>query len=332
MRVTVVIPCYNAQRYLGQTIRSVLQQTCPPDELLVVDDGSTDDSLAVARSFGSSVRILREDHGGAARARNIGGNASTGEAIMFLDADDVLGPTVLEALTRSLERNSSGVAVGPWCRMEREGGRWVQKPPTCRSRRRGEDPLAAWLTGWYHNPCSVLWSRRALDLAGWWDEQVTVNDDGDLMMRSLALGVPLTICGDGMSFYRRVAADEGSLSARRFKRDGVRSQLYVLKKIGRLLAEREDLSRYRLPLGIALQNVADHCGNNFPDLRREIDDLIVQYGASALRIWLARRKNGIGAALRRMARIAHPPGRALKRTTPQVPTVEIRYGEDADAG
>jgi glycosyltransferase involved in cell wall biosynthesis len=87
-RVTVMIGVYNGARYLGEAIESVLAQTRPVHELIVVDDGSTDDSGAIAESYGLPVRCIRQDRGGMAASRNRAVRAATGSFFAFLDADD----------------------------------------------------------------------------------------------------------------------------------------------------------------------------------------------------------------------------------------------------
>jgi len=86
--VSVVIPVFNAEKYLAQAIRSALEQTLPPHEVIVVDDGSTDSSREIASSFGSAVLCLNQEHRGASAARNHAIAHSTGDWIAFLDADD----------------------------------------------------------------------------------------------------------------------------------------------------------------------------------------------------------------------------------------------------
>ena len=97
--VTVVIPCYNQGRYVGDAIASVKRQTYTRLEIIVVDDGSTDECAQIAES--ADVRVLRQANAGLAAARNAGLNAARGEFIVFLDADDELLPDAVE----------SGVAV-----------------------------------------------------------------------------------------------------------------------------------------------------------------------------------------------------------------------------
>lgn len=100
--VSVVIPCFNGAIYLREAIDSVLRQTVPPLEVLVVDDGSTDDSAAIAESYGLPVRVIRQQNQGACMARNRGHDEAVGEWVAFLDADDVWETTMTESQLRAV--------------------------------------------------------------------------------------------------------------------------------------------------------------------------------------------------------------------------------------
>ena len=94
--ISVVIPCYNAAAFLRATIESILGQTQPVLEVIVVDDGSTDDSARIAESFGPPVRVIRQPNQGESAARNRGIEAAGGDWVAFLDADDLWLPTKVE--------------------------------------------------------------------------------------------------------------------------------------------------------------------------------------------------------------------------------------------
>lgn len=94
--VTVGIVCFNGERYLGEAIESAVGQTYAPIEILVVDDGSTDRSHEIAVSFGSPVRVLRQEHAGVAAARNQVLAEYRGDLLTFLDADDRFLPHTIE--------------------------------------------------------------------------------------------------------------------------------------------------------------------------------------------------------------------------------------------
>ncbi len=100
--VSVVIPAYNYERYVGETVRSALGQTHPEIEVLVVDDGSTDGTGEVVRGFGDRVRYLPKENGGLGSARNYGIERARGEFLVFLDADDLLEPEAVEAMLGAL--------------------------------------------------------------------------------------------------------------------------------------------------------------------------------------------------------------------------------------
>jgi glycosyltransferase involved in cell wall biosynthesis len=107
--VTVVVPCHDAAPFIADTIRSVLGQTRPVDEILVVDDGSSDGSAGIAESFGEPVRVVRQPNRGECAARNRGVQEARGDIIAFLDADDLWHP---EKIERQLARFDAQPEVG----------------------------------------------------------------------------------------------------------------------------------------------------------------------------------------------------------------------------
>jgi glycosyltransferase involved in cell wall biosynthesis len=109
--VSVVIPCYNAAPFLRETLESVLRQTRPAFEVLVIDDGSTDESVAIANAFPHPVRVVSQQNGGECAARNRGLEEAAGEWVAFLDADDVWEPTKLDQQVQVLSERPSLVCV-----------------------------------------------------------------------------------------------------------------------------------------------------------------------------------------------------------------------------
>ena len=136
--VSVIIPVYNGERYLAEAIGSVLTQTIQPREIIVVDDGSTDGSTAVAERFSGQVQLYRQKNRGASSARNRGIEVSEGSFLAFLDADDLWLPDKLECQWREIHALSGvdmvlGTVVqfispdvafekGPQLRKDREAG------------------------------------------------------------------------------------------------------------------------------------------------------------------------------------------------------------------
>lgn len=104
-KVTVIIPAYNAEKFIEQTIDSVLAQTFRDFEIIVINDGSNDKTAEIVNSYGFSVRCIQTTNGGVSRARNLGINNALGEYIAFLDSDDLWEPTKLEKQVALLDEN-----------------------------------------------------------------------------------------------------------------------------------------------------------------------------------------------------------------------------------
>jgi glycosyltransferase involved in cell wall biosynthesis len=103
--VSVVVPAYNAEKFIARTIDSVLAQSHLPDEIIVVDDGSTDNTLQVIQQYGPKVKLIQQKNAGPSAARNTGIQAATGEWIAFLDSDDEWLPEKLQLQIDLLKRN-----------------------------------------------------------------------------------------------------------------------------------------------------------------------------------------------------------------------------------
>src|SRR5580704_7721487 len=116
--VSVVIPCFNAEATVADTIESALTQTWEDLEIIVIDDGSTDSSTNVLRSFGNRIRANFGPNRGASAARNTGTTLATGAYIQYLDADDLLAPEAIERRLAALNENGADVAYSDWQRFE----------------------------------------------------------------------------------------------------------------------------------------------------------------------------------------------------------------------
>ncbi|MFZ9033203.1 MAG: glycosyltransferase family 2 protein, partial [Anaerohalosphaeraceae bacterium] len=105
LKISAVIPAYNAEKYIARSINSVLNQTCPVDEIIVVDDGSTDSTAEVIKSYGGKVRYIHQQNAGVSAARNTGIQAATCEWVAFLDADDEWLPEKIERQVENIKNN-----------------------------------------------------------------------------------------------------------------------------------------------------------------------------------------------------------------------------------
>jgi teichuronic acid biosynthesis glycosyltransferase TuaG len=163
--VSVIIPAYNAEAFLARAIRSVEAQTFQDFELVVIDDGSTDGTAAVAQSFGSA-RYVRESHGGEAPARNRGLEEATGALVAFVDADDEWLPEKLARQVAFMQKLGSSFSYTD-CYLVRDGNR--VRYSTLARPRHGEilSPLIDdWLDQAFILPTEVMASRSLLQSAG----------------------------------------------------------------------------------------------------------------------------------------------------------------------
>jgi hypothetical protein len=206
-RVSVVIPCFNQARYLQDAIASALAQTLPPEEIVVVDDGSKDDTHAVASRFQPPVQYIRQENRGLSAARNIGMRHANGELIALLDADDIWMPEFLATLVPLLQANPDLCAAHSGSVFMAEDGRALPQQSTKTvAAPRMFDALA---DGQFFVPSAVV-ARRALVLGcGAFDERLRAAEDWDLWLR-LARHYPFGGVGTCLVRYRRHAENMSS--------------------------------------------------------------------------------------------------------------------------
>jgi glycosyltransferase involved in cell wall biosynthesis len=261
--VSVITPCYNAAPFVAETIESVRAQTWPDVEHIVVDDGSTDESWAVVQACvqrGTDGRLraarLPANRGGS-HARNQGAALARGEYMMFLDADDLIAPDTLRALVEALGERPMSVAICPWQELHRVEGAWRASSTEVPLPDPAGDVVGGWLAGSrWAPPCAVLWRRDAYEHTGGWDEEITANDDGDLMLRALLGGVRLVVTHAGCAYYRRHGDARLSLSGASFTEAWFASQMRVLDKVAAVLERQGRTEAFRRPLGLAYHRLA----------------------------------------------------------------------------
>lgn len=124
MKVSIITPCYNAALYIASTILSIQQQTLNDWELLIVDDGSVDNSADIIRSMAkddSRIRLIQKANGGTASARKLGLEHAQGEYIQFLDADDQIDADKLRRQVELMDKEGLQVSYTDWCYMNAQG-------------------------------------------------------------------------------------------------------------------------------------------------------------------------------------------------------------------
>jgi glycosyltransferase involved in cell wall biosynthesis len=191
-KVSVVLPVYNGARMLDEAVSSVRQQASTPLEIVIVDDGSTDDTPAVAAALGDGVRYVRQEHQGPAAARNAGIRVSRGEFIAFIDADDLWVDRHVAILLAPFEKDA---------RLEVSLGR-VQQFVLERSSS-GAGEFRSWRAPQFcFHLGAALFRRSAFDRIGGFDHALQTSDDLDWFLRAREDGLPIAMVPETVYCYR----------------------------------------------------------------------------------------------------------------------------------
>lgn len=206
--VSVVIPCFNQGHFLGEAIESVAAQTYGPIETIVVDDGSTDNTFAIATAHG--VRCIRQENSGLSRARNAGMRTSAGQLLLFLDADDLLEKDAIAAGVACLEHTPDAAFV--FGQPDVPG-----IAPALLPQRVESDFYRRLLERNYIGmPGLVLYRRWVLDTEGGFDFRLDAAADFDLYLR-ITRRFPIVFCAGMHGTYRRHGGSMSNDSMRMFR-------------------------------------------------------------------------------------------------------------------
>jgi glycosyltransferase involved in cell wall biosynthesis len=201
MSISVVIPAYNSSRYIAETLESVLQQTLPADEVLVVDDGSTDETASIAERFGPPVRVICRSNSRVAATRNAGIQEAVSEWVGFIDADDLWDSSKLERQMEELARHPGADVcyTGRRLLIQNEEttqlGEVVRVPPATQIRQ-------SLFRQTSFLPSSVLIRRSTLMAVGGFDIRCAYVEDWDLWLRLLHWGAKFVDCQEPLVHYR----------------------------------------------------------------------------------------------------------------------------------
>lgn len=243
--VSILIPCHNGATWLAATLESAFAQTHPRSEVIVVDDGSTDESIAVASRFvPRGVDLHRQPPRGAAAARNAALRRAHGDYIQFLDADDLLHPEkIARQVARLQTEPSDRVASGAWGSFTRDPTEATFRPEPVWADARPTDWLVlAWSGGGMMHPAAWLTPRAVAERAGPWNETLSLDDDGEYFCRVLLAGTGVCFCEAARCYYRRHRT--GSLSQAKSP-DAWRSSHDVCHLVQKAALAREDSARVR---------------------------------------------------------------------------------------
>jgi glycosyltransferase involved in cell wall biosynthesis len=196
--VSIIMPCYNAEPYLREAVDSVLGQSYPNVELIVVDDGSTDRSLDLLRAYGDRIKLLSQPNQGPYPARNHGLAHASGEYVAFLDADDWWSLDCLEKLHRTLVEHEADLVYCGWQNV----GEGIQAAPFVPPEYEQEDPVAHFVRTCPWPIHAALIRRELVDRLGGFSERRYSSMDYDFWLRALALTRRIKRVPEVLAFYR----------------------------------------------------------------------------------------------------------------------------------
>ncbi|MGH8970710.1 MAG: glycosyltransferase family 2 protein, partial [Actinomycetes bacterium] len=250
-RISVVVPIYNVERYLTDCLESLAQQTWRDLEVIMVDDGSTDASAVIARSFAERDRrfvLVQQANGGLGNARNTGADRASGEYLAFVDSDDVVAQRAYELLAGSLDETGSDFATGNFHRLTATGTRQagmvsaafnatrlkthVSKHPALLNDR------TAWNKLWRHS----FWTGHGLR----WPEGV-LYEDTPVTLPAHVLARSVDVLRQPVYLWRERVGDSTSITQRRTETRAITDRCHAIDGVSRFLAaqgQRDLKQRY----------------------------------------------------------------------------------------
>jgi glycosyltransferase involved in cell wall biosynthesis len=275
--VSIIISAYNAEKYIAATLDAVLQQTYPNLEIIVVNDGSTDNTLALAETYASrGVKLISQENKGQDAALNAGFKHARGKYIKFMDSDDLINPEMIALQVHALEGSDEYVAYGEWARFynDQPGSAdftrldyWKDMAPLDFLTSRPEGVMLQ---------CGIMLIPRAiLEKTGLWDERLILFNDTEFFTRVLLASKGVRFTKGARLYYRSGMA--GSISAGR-QRKFYESTFLATCLLGERLLEAEDSYRVRNLVSNTFLMQYYHMYPKFPDLQKKHEDMIRYYG------------------------------------------------------
>ena len=215
LRVSILIPLYNSERFITQTIESTLEQTYKNIEIIIVDDGSTDNSYNIAKKYKSDkVKVYRQKNKGASAARNKAFELCSGDLIQYLDADDILDKDKIKfQVERYLNCNDKNIIInGIWGRFKdkRNNIKWEKQIIN----KNYNTPIKLLIDSWNGKGMMALHSwlvpKEIIIKAGKWNKNLSLNDDGEFFCRVILNANKILFVNESKVYYR--ADNQNSLS------------------------------------------------------------------------------------------------------------------------
>jgi glycosyltransferase involved in cell wall biosynthesis len=281
--VSVIVPCHNAAAWLEATIASVRAQTWRRLEIILVDDGSTDGSGALAdRLAGPDLRVVHQNNAGQCAALNHGLRLAQGDFYEYLDADDLLAPEKIEVQIRRLQNLDPGwMASGAWARFADDPARADFEPEAVWNDLAPVDWLVtSWRGGGMMHGAAWLIPRTLIEAAGPWNEELNLINDLDYFPRVILQSRGVAFCPAARSYYR--SGHAGNLSGANSRRAWV-SAFKATALAREAVLARENSPRTRAACADNLQRLILSAYPFVPDLATDAETEVARLGGSQLK-------------------------------------------------
>jgi glycosyltransferase involved in cell wall biosynthesis len=290
--VSILIPAYNAEKWIGDTIRSALGQTWQKKEIIIVNDGSLDNTLAIAKQFESrSVKIISQQNRGASAARNRALEYAQGDYIQWLDADDLLAHNKISEQMKIAENGQTSLTL-----LSSSFGTFYWRREKARFLRNAlwEDlsPIE-WIIKKF---CDNLWmvpavwlvSRRLTEKAGTWDERLSMDDDGEYFCRIIAASERVKFVPEAIAYYRD--SGFGQLS-KNISEKALKSVLLSLTLCIRYLLSLEESERTRRACVTLLQSWLPFVYPEKVEMLEKMNSLAIELGGELMPPRVGRKED-----------------------------------------
>ena len=277
--VSILIPAFNAEKWIAETLESAIGQTWERKEIIVVDDGSRDQTLAIARQFSSKgVSIVTQENQGASAARNKAFSLSQGDHIQWLDADDLLAPNKISLQMEAAASCPNGRTVFSssyflfYWRLEKA---WCVPDSLWQDLKPIEYLILHLSQNQWMSPAVWLVSRSLTEKVGPWDERLSLNDDGEYFSRVIAASDLVNFVREAKCYYRVSGLNQLSRS----NSESARRSLWLsLQLCIAHLRSLEDSERTRMAALSCLQSYVESFYPEEVEQLREMNELAIKLG------------------------------------------------------
>lgn len=248
--VSVIIPIHNAEEYLLDTIMSVINQSYKNIEVILVDDGSEDNSLKIAKKYESSTfKVISQSNQGACAARNLGIEYSKGEWLQFLDADDILHYDKISNQIKAVYANPNEIKLvsAAWAHfINSPEDSLFKKGITWKNYLKNVDWLLdSWTKGGMMQTACWLANKSLIQKTGWWNEELLKNQDGEYFCRMILNTSNIIFVENAKVYYRKPSKDNVS---QRLDSNSIESLLNSYIIYEQELLKKENSARVRKAL------------------------------------------------------------------------------------